>query len=170
MMSFWTFSDVFEEGGPKREPFDGGFGLIAMGGIKKPSYAGFALLHQLGDEQISQEASNVLVTRRHDGVIAVAAWNLVDPGKTGGPISIAFKFSGLAGKSSVRITRVDSDHRNTQSAYKAMGSPAYPTREQVRALNKIAEDVSPENMKLSNDEIQLKIPVNGLVLMELMKP
>lgn len=37
MMSFWTFSDVFEEDGPKKEPFDGGFGLMAMGGIKKPA-------------------------------------------------------------------------------------------------------------------------------------
>lgn len=83
MMSFWTFSDVFEEGGPKREPFDGGFGLIAMGGIKKPSYAAFALLHQLGNERIPQQASNVLVTRRHDGTVVVAAWNLVDPDKTG---------------------------------------------------------------------------------------
>jgi len=48
MMSFWTFSDVFEEGGPKQEPFDGGFGLMVMGGIKKPSYTGFAVLHRLG--------------------------------------------------------------------------------------------------------------------------
>ena len=30
MMSFWTFSDVFEEDGPKHEPFDGGFGLMAI--------------------------------------------------------------------------------------------------------------------------------------------
>src|SRR5208283_4591918 len=50
MTSFWTFSDVFEEHGVKREPFDGGFGLIAPGGIKKPSYSAFALLHRLGEE------------------------------------------------------------------------------------------------------------------------
>jgi len=76
MMSFWTFSDVFEENGPKREPFDGGFGLIALGGIKKPSYTAFALLHELGQERILQDSSNVLVTRRRDGSLAIAAWNL----------------------------------------------------------------------------------------------
>ncbi len=37
-MSFWTFSDVFEEGGPIPKPFAGQFGLRAKGGINKPSY------------------------------------------------------------------------------------------------------------------------------------
>src|SRR5208283_5498943 len=32
MMSYWTFDDVFEEGGVPRDPFHGGFGLIAVGG------------------------------------------------------------------------------------------------------------------------------------------
>jgi xylan 1,4-beta-xylosidase len=87
MMSFWTFSDVFEEGGPGREPFDGSFGLVALGGIKKPSYAAFALLHKLGQERISQDASNVLVTRRRDGTLVIAAWNLVNPDTKGSPHS-----------------------------------------------------------------------------------
>ncbi len=52
MMSFWTFSDVFEEGGPIPEPFEGHFGLRAEGGINKPSYYDFALLHRLGDQRL----------------------------------------------------------------------------------------------------------------------
>src|ERR1017187_5963078 len=32
-MSYWTFSDVFEEQGVVKQPFYGGFGLIAAGGI-----------------------------------------------------------------------------------------------------------------------------------------
>jgi len=39
MMSFWTFSDVFEEGGPIPKPFEGQFGLRAKGGINKPPAA-----------------------------------------------------------------------------------------------------------------------------------
>lgn len=31
MMSFWTFDDVFEEDGVVKEPFYGGFGLVASG-------------------------------------------------------------------------------------------------------------------------------------------
>src|SRR5580700_10103015 len=79
MMSFWTFSDVFEEDGPGREPFGGSFGLVALGGIKKPSYSAFALLHKLGKERILQDSSNILITRRRDGSLAIVAWNLVDP-------------------------------------------------------------------------------------------
>ncbi len=48
-MSFWTFSDVFQEGGPIAKPFEGHFGLRAKGGIDKPSFYDFALLHRLGD-------------------------------------------------------------------------------------------------------------------------
>ena len=48
MMSFWTFSDVFEEGGPGARPFDGSFGLRAEFGINKPSFYDFGLLHDAG--------------------------------------------------------------------------------------------------------------------------
>ena len=71
MMSFWTFGDVFEEGGPKSEPFDAGFGLIAVGGIKKPSDTGFAVLRKLGQERIPQDASNVLVRRGKKGKLII---------------------------------------------------------------------------------------------------
>ena len=69
MMSYWTFDDVFEEGGVPADPMHGGFGLIAVGGIKKPSYFGFSLLHKLGTERLSNNASDVLVTRRADGTL-----------------------------------------------------------------------------------------------------
>ncbi len=83
MMSFWTFSDVFEEGGPSPKPFVGMFGLRAKGGINKPSYYAYGLLHQLGSERFSISSKNVLATKMADGSVAVAAWNLVDPDKQG---------------------------------------------------------------------------------------
>ena len=53
-LSFWTFSDVFEEGGPASTPFNGEFGLRALGGINKASFYDFALLHQLGTQRLAQ--------------------------------------------------------------------------------------------------------------------
>ncbi len=44
MMSYWTFSDVFEEQGVVKTPFYGGFGLIAADDIPKPAFAAFQLL------------------------------------------------------------------------------------------------------------------------------
>ena len=47
--SFWTFSDIFEENYFPSVPFHGGFGLLNLHGIPKPTYRAFELLHQLGD-------------------------------------------------------------------------------------------------------------------------
>ncbi len=166
MMSFWTFSDVFEESGPKGEPFDGGFGLIAMGGIKKPSYTAFTLLHKLGQERLAQDSSNVLVTRRDDGSLAIAAWNLVDPDQKGNARTIEFQIRGVARNGSVRVSRADSEHGNTLAAYRSMGSPQYPTQAQVRELNRVAEEPSAPDLGLSDGAIRLEVPVDGVVLLE----
>ena len=166
MMSFWTFDDVFEEDGPKHEPFDGGFGLIAMGGIKKPSYSAFRLLHKLGNERIAADASNVLVTRGKDGNLIVAAWNLVDPGTKGSPQNVEFEIRGVPTNASVQVTRADAEHGNTLAAYKRMGGPRYPTRAQVEELNRVADEPRPEEFHLTNHRLTLSVPVNGIVLLE----
>ena len=167
MMSFWTFSNVFEEDGPKHEPFDGGFGLMAMGGIKKPSYTGFALLHKLGQERIAQDASNVLVTRGKNGKLIIAAWNLVDPDREGSAETIEFQIAGVAPNAGVEITRADAEHGNTLAAYKKMGSPRYPTRAQVDQLNRVADEVKSEPSHLTGGVVRLEIPVNGILVLEL---
>jgi len=171
MMSFWTFSDVFEENGPKSEPFDGGFGLVALGGIKKPSYNAFALLHKLGPERLVEgsDPDNVLVTRKRDGSLAIAAWNLVDPDKKGSARPIDFEIHGVPANSRVRVSRADSEHGNTLAAYQKMGSPQYPTQEQVRELNRVAEESPVESMRLSKGLIELQVPVNGVLLLEVLK-
>jgi xylan 1,4-beta-xylosidase len=171
MMSFWTFSDVFEEDGPKHEPFDGSFGLVALGGIKKPSYTAFALLHKLGSERIVEgsDPSNILVTRDRSGFLAIAAWNLVDPDKQGAAREIEFEIHGVAPNSRVRMSRADSDHGNTLAAYQKMGSPEYPTQAQVHELNRIAEENPVEDRRLSKGKVDLSLPVNGVVLLEVLK-
>ena len=52
-LSFWTFSDIFEENYFPSEPFQGGFGLMNIHGIPKPTYRAFELLHDLGTEQFA---------------------------------------------------------------------------------------------------------------------
>lgn len=164
MMSFWTFSDVFEENGPKHEPFDGGFGVIAMGGIRKPSYTAFALLHQLGDVKIRQNAPGLLVTKQRDGGLAIALWNLVDPDKSGAARNVELEIQGVPADAVISIQRADAEHGNSLAAYKAMGSPRYPTPEQVRRLNEAAEIPPVEMQHLSHGEIKLEIPIDGLAL------
>ena len=164
-MSFWTFDDVFEESGVIREPFHGGFGLIAAGSIKKPSYNAFALLHQLGDRRIANLSDNALVTRRADGTLVLAVWNLVDPDQRGTSRPVQFEFSGVNSNSQVLIQRVDEDHGNTLAAYQAMGKPRYPTQAQITQLNSAATLPQPQRAMLSEGKLRLSIPVNGLLLL-----
>jgi len=169
MMSFWTFDDVFEEGGVKQKPFENGFGLIAPGMIKKPSFYDFALLHKLGEERIANADDDVLVTRRKDGTLVVAAWNLVDVDKLaeGKPVNVRLKFAGVAPDAKVAIERVDEMHGNPLRAYASMGSPKYPTREQAAELNNASTLPAPEQARLKNGQLELSLPVNGLAVIEI---
>ena len=172
MMSWWTFDDVFEEGGVKREPFDGGFGLIAPGRINKPSFYDFSLLHELGTVRLQNEADNVLVTRRQDGSLVVAAWNLVDMDKLaqGSPVTLRLKFKGVPPTARVAIQRVDEAHGNPMPVYRAMGSPVYPTQAQIRALNQASALPAPEQASLVDGTLALTLPVNGLALIQVAAP
>jgi xylan 1,4-beta-xylosidase len=169
MMSYWTFDDVFEEGGVKTTPFDGGFGLIAPGQIKKPSFYDFVLLHKLGDVRLANAADNVLVTRREDRTLVIAAWNLVDMDKLaqGSPLTLQLKFKGLTRQVNVSIDRVDESHGNPMTLYKSMGSPRYPTMKQVTALNEASALRAPEKAALKDGRLELSLPVNGLALIEI---
>src|SRR6185437_15874665 len=106
MMSFWTFSDVFEEGGPIPKPFVGMFGLRAKGGINKPSYYAYGLLHELGDRRIANDAQDAIVKKTAQGGLAIAVWNVADPGTTGRDESITLHFQHMAPDAIVTIARV----------------------------------------------------------------
>ena len=169
-MSYWTFSDVFEEQGVVKQPFYGGFGLIAAGRIPKPAYNAFRLLHQLGDERLtlaSNSASDsVLATRRRDGTLVVAAWNLAPPGTAGSDKNVKLTFLET-GASQVTVSRVDPDHGDVHKAYQAMGSPRYPTEAQIRQLRSAAELSAPQVYALKDGSVTIKIPAHGLMLLEL---
>ncbi len=72
-LAFWTFTDIFEENGPGKSEFHGGFGLINHSGIKKPSYYAYRFLSQLGDE-ILEADSRKIISRTDDGY-TVILWN-----------------------------------------------------------------------------------------------
>ena len=165
-MSYWTFSDVFEEQGVVKQPFYGGFGLMAAGGIPKPAYNAFRLLHQLGDERLAVASESVLATRRKDGALVVAAWNMALPGAPGAAKDVRFLFR-QNGASKVEVSRVDPAHGDVNSAYLAMGSPRYPTQVQIRQLRAAAQLPTSEVYDLKNGSVTIRIPAHGLVLLEL---
>ena len=102
-MSYWSFSDVFEEQGVVKQPFYGGYGLIAAGGIPKPAFAAFEILHKLGQERLALDSNSALVTRASDGSLVVAVWNLIPPGETGAAKSVVLRFKNLEGDAGRRF-------------------------------------------------------------------
>ena len=170
MMSWWTFSDVFEENGPRTEPFDGGFGLIASGSIRKPSFNAFKLLHTLGTERLDNPG-DLLVTRRKDGTLVIAIWNLVemDKLKNGRRTTVVMEFKGVKPNAVVSIRRLDALHGNTQAAYESMGSPRYPTLAQIKELNEASKIGRPDLIVLREGKVELDLPADGLAILEIAK-
>ena len=164
MLSYWTFSDVFDEQGVIKKPFYGGFGLVAEGGVPKPSFNAFRLLHMLGRERIPVNSDSVLATRHKDGSLSIAVWNYSDPEQPGAPKQISLDFTGLKGKQRVTIYRLDANHGNALPAYAAMGSPASPTQQQYQILKAAANLPAPEVRTLKRGRITLTLPAKALDL------
>jgi len=94
-------------------------------------------------------------------------WNLVDPGSAASERYVVLQFRGLGASSAVKVTSLDEQRGSSLAAYRAMGSPRYPTAAQLRALNRSAELPQAQSMQLAQDgSITLTIPANGLVLVE----
>lgn len=168
-MSYWTFSDVFEEGGVAKSPFHGGFGLIAAGGIPKASFNDFRLLHMLGDERLAESSDSALVTRRADGTLAVAVWNYAPPGPGGTPRTYRLDFRNVSGAQRAHIWVVDRDHGSALTAWKAMGEPRFPTPEQHRTLMQASELPAPriEALTPTDPRLTLQLRPHALALIEL---
>jgi len=162
-MSFWTFSEVFEEGGPPLAPFQH-FGLRAVGGINKPAFYDFALLHQLGTERIANASHSAIVTRLPDGTLAIALWNLVDPDDAPRKKQITLHIEGVAGNTTVSVLRVDEENGNVLPWYRAMKSPVSPTAEQVEILNRETALSDAEHLGLKNGSLTLDLGANALLL------
>lgn len=166
MMSYWTFSDVFEEQGVVKRPFYGGFGLIAEDGLPKPSFNAFKLLHRLGTERIAVKSDSAIVTRRPDGTLVMAVWNLVLPRERGTTKKVTVVISTLKGNHVAWISRLDATHGSLLAAYAAMGSPVYPARKQIAELRRAAELPPPETILVRQGEFTIRIPPDGLDLIE----
>jgi xylan 1,4-beta-xylosidase len=160
MMSYWAFSDVFEEQGVVRKPFYGGYGLMAERGIPKAAFRAFELLHQLGDRRLMFDETNSLVTKRGDRAIVAALWNYAEPGEKARPLVFRLKIlHGSAAK--YRVQFVDAAHANALAAWGAMGQPEWPTLSQIAALKKASALAPPEERRLGEP---ISIEPQGLAL------
>jgi xylan 1,4-beta-xylosidase len=123
-------------------------------------------LHQLGTKRLPAASKNILVTRTDDGEFVIAAWNLVDPDKTGETRTMDLVFHGLPADARVSIQRVDDNHGNVLKIYEAMGRPPNPTPSQIEQLNRATALGAPESARLQAGRLTLTLMPNALVLVK----
>jgi xylan 1,4-beta-xylosidase len=169
MMSYWTFSDVFEEQGVVKKPFYGGYGLLAEDGIPKPAFNDFVLLHKLGDVRVDVDSDSALVTKLKDGGVVVAVWEKIVPPEQQphGTEVVRLEFKGLTGQHSARVTIVDDEHGSPLPAYEKMGSPQFPTQAQIKQLRDAALLPPAKSIPISGNALKLTLSGHALALIEI---
>jgi xylan 1,4-beta-xylosidase len=178
LMSYWSFSDVFEEQGVVKTPFYGGYGLVAERGIPKPAYNAFALLHKLGEQRITVDSQSALVTKRADGTLVIALWNYAEPDALDDrsvtipaqPFEVkhfTLRIEGVRTAAEVRLWRLDADHGNVIKAFDAMKRPAFPSRQQIDLLQAASHLSLPEESVLQAGMVEVIVPRQGLALLEI---
>jgi xylan 1,4-beta-xylosidase len=152
-MSYWTYSDLFEEPGPPTAPFEGGFGLMNPQGVRKPSWFAYKYLNQLGDTELKTADAQSYVARDGRGV-QVLAWDFqtpkqdksnrgyyttVQPTSAAKPVSLDLK-GFKPGAYAVNIYRTGFKANDAHTAYLEMGLPKTLTTQQLATLNAKTED------------------------------
>ncbi len=74
-MSYWVFTDIFEEGGPRMTPFHGGFGLMNYQDLKKPAFYAFKFLNELGPSELANADPASWVCKCPDNSVQALFWD-----------------------------------------------------------------------------------------------
>jgi xylan 1,4-beta-xylosidase len=185
-MSYWTYSDLFEEPGPPTAPFEGGFGLMNPQGIRKPAWFAYKYLHQLGEQEVKTPDAQSWVARDAKGGLQVLAWDFqkpdqgnksnrpyyttVQPTRDGTPLALELK--GMKpGSYTVQVYRTGFKANDAHTAYLEMGKPNSLTPAQVAQLQALTVD-KPETRRVkvaANGTARVQVPmrVNDVVLVKI---
>jgi xylan 1,4-beta-xylosidase len=143
--SFWTFTDIFEENYFPSVPFHGGFGLLNLHGIPKPTYRAFELLHRLGEERLPVEGSHETVdvwAVRRGNALTVLLTNHALPRHPLAAQRVRIELTDAPPPRAVTLERIDDDHANAKTAWLAMGRPEYLDDAQLEKLQEASRLVA----------------------------
>ena len=181
-MCQWQISSEYEENMVANWVFkegQNGWGMLARGSVAKPEFNTYKLLHRLGHRRLAAEGP-VLASRKADGRFAALVWNLADvqqapgiPGASkerkviGERKTLTVRMKGAGAGDRVQLSYVDQERGSPYPAWRALGSPQYPTRNQLDTIRKAAEIAAPETKTLdSRGQLTLDLPAEGVVLIE----
>ena len=172
-LTYWTFSDIFSENYFPSKPFHGGFGLLSLHGIAKPAYQAFSLLHSLGTEHAEVEGMHpnvkTWVSRSGDDWIVLAT-NHAPPRRPIRSENVRVTLTHAMPVRGAFIARIDENHTNPRAAWEKMGSPTYPTNDELEALQGAAtlerthHDVHYEDGRV---DLEFDLPPHGVAAITL---
>jgi len=171
LVSWWTFTDIFEEGGFLSEPYNTstGWGLVNLYGIPKPVFRAYQLLHETGDTQFgvsgSHPTAGVLVTQNETHT-QLLIYNHDLPLVPLDEVQVCVSITGLTPQNyESTLRRIDDDNCNPMATWVSQGSPEYPNQAQLEELLAASEFVSSsiENT-VGNSDISfvVTIPAQGV--------
>lgn len=107
------------------------------------------------------------MTKRSDGSLAIAVWNLFLPEEKGTPKKVTLRFTSVHAAAHAQVWIIDANHGSPLPAYSAMGSPAFPTPKQFEAMRKAAQLPAPKSEMLTAGALTLTLQPQALALIEL---
>lgn len=137
--SFWTFSDIFEENCFPSFPFHGGFGLLTLHGVPKPTYRAFEILHHIGTQQCLVDGLHNTVdcsVIQKGSSVTVLLTNHTTPGHSIDTEHLEIRLENTPEPSGAHIQRIDANHANPKKLWQDMGQPEYLSQRDLEHLHK----------------------------------
>ena len=186
-MSYWTYTDLFEEAGPPPSSFHGGFGLVNREGIRKAAFFAYKYLGELGSQALKSDDSRSIVSRQGAN-FAGLFWDYTTPDqkesnrpffrklRSATPVApIELKVAKLKpGIYRLRVYRTGFKANDAYSQYIEWGRPKDLSAEQIATLQKLSADLPETDVKVTvgaNGAFRrtLAMRVNDVVLVKLEK-
>ncbi len=157
-MSYWVFTDIFEENGPRTTPFHGGFGLLNYQDIKKPAFYSYQFLNRLGDTEVNTTDEATWVCKDNQGNLQILFWDFTVthpgdsvnnqvyykrdlPSKTKGDVHIHLT-NVPTGKYVYTVYKTGYRTNDAYATYLDLGSPNQLSKEQVKTIKELNDGKS----------------------------
>ncbi|KAL9653286.1 hypothetical protein ABK040_010993 [Willaertia magna] len=144
VFSYWTFTDIFEEGGQQSPPFSKTYGLMTNIGVRKASWKAFELMHQSGDLRFNVQTINEVKNSSIDvystlnsknGEFMIFVLNYQVPTLPQYPFRVNIQLTNVSNIKNCNLRTIDETHANAFNEWQKMGSPTYPNSEQWKRLD-----------------------------------
>lgn len=151
-MSYWVFTDIFEEPGPRYTPFHGGFGLLTIQGINKPAFYAYQYLNKLGGTELANADSRSWACKDENGGVQLLFWDFTNthpgdsthnqkyyiqdlPARSKGEVTVNLS-NVPSGNYTMEVYKVGYRINDAYTDYIDMGRPGQLSKQQVEKMKK----------------------------------